>query len=257
MTKISLIVPSIRPENWQVIYDDMVASCSKYSFEIIFVGPYLPDPSLLKNNIKFIRDLGCPSRCLQLASMFVEGELISWCSDDCRIEPEAFNQAIDVFDRELTENDGMTLLYSEGKDFTGAQHEDPTYWIAHTHPDLRLPGVKEEWKIAPIFIYKTKKFYELGGLDCHFEHVNMNTHDLAFALQAQGGKLINSPVRVFRFNWNPDSQRPDYLPIISAFAQNDRPRLSSIYQNPHASTFRDIKLNNWKNQPSVWGRRFK
>jgi hypothetical protein len=256
MVKVSLIVPSIRPDSWNRLFDEMMSSCQKYSFELIFVGPKAPADLHELPNLKFVRDYGSPSRCLQIGSLLAEGEYISWCSDDCQIEPNAFDQAIILFDEKLTDKDGMIMLYSEGQNFSGTQHQEKEYWVAHTHPDLRLPGVKEGWKIAPIFMYKTKTFYEFGGLDCHFEHVNMNTHDLAFAIQAKGGTIEYSPLRVFRFNWNPDSQRPDYAPILNSFVQNDRPRLAALYQNPHASQFREISLNNWKNQPSKWSRRF-
>ena len=42
MPKLSLIIPSIRPENWVSLVADMKYSCQSYDYEIIFVGPYLP-----------------------------------------------------------------------------------------------------------------------------------------------------------------------------------------------------------------------
>jgi hypothetical protein len=240
------------------MFKDMDLSCSKYEFEIIAVGPYEPSRYLLdqRKNLKYIRDFGSPSRCLQIGGLVAEGEFFAWCSDDCRIESSAFDLAIEFFENNLTDKDGMTMLYSEGENFTGVQHEDKSYWIAHTHPDLRFIGVNKDWKIAPVFMYKTKTFYEFGGIDCNFEHVNMNTHDLAFAIQASGGKIVESPTRVYKFNWNPNPYRQEYQPIFLAFIQNDRPRLQALYQNPSAALDRVKNYNNWKEQEPVWKRRF-
>lgn len=254
--KVSLVIPSIRPSNWPTLVADMKLSCQKHEHEVIFVGPYLPPVELMElSNVKYIKDLGCPSRCLQIGSLFAEGQYLAWCSDDCRIEADAFDESLELFDTQLSENDGMNMLYSEGANFSGNQHEDPSYWIARTHTDLRLEGVLDGWKIAPIFMYRLKLFRQMGGLDCSFEHVNQNTHDLAFAVQSRGGVIADSPRRVFRFDWQP--QKPDYPPILAAFMLNDRPLFSQRYSIANAAASRYVDYDNWRKQPSVWKRRFK
>lgn len=255
--KISLVIPSIHPENWLSLFQGMQTSCLKNSFEIIFVGPY-PVPSELSgfNNVKYIKDLGCPSRCLQLGSTIAEGTFLSWCSDDCQIQPGAFDEAIETFEQNLTDSDGINLLYSEGENFTGTQHLEKSYWIGYTHPDLRCPGVNPEWSLAIIFLYKRHTFYKFGGVDCRFEHANMNLHDLAFAIQNSGGKIINSKSLMFKFNFNPNVHREEYRPVYSAYLQNDGPLFKSLYQDPQAASKRAVSMDNWRNQDSVWKRRF-
>ena len=254
--KLSLVIPSIRPTHWTSLVSDMALACQNNEFEIIFVGPFLPPQELVdKSYVKYIKDFGCPSRCLQIGSMLAEGEYLAWCSDDCRIVPNTFDEAIALFDSKLSERDGMNMLYSEGSGYTGTQHETPEYWVARTHTDLQLEGVADGWKIAPIFMYKTKFFREMGGLDCSFEHVNQNTHDLAFAVQSRGGVIVNSPSRVFKFDWQPE--KPDYPPILAAFILNDRPLFDQKYRKTNAAAARYVPYDNWKAQPAVWKRRFK
>lgn len=234
----------------------MQQSLKKYDFEIIFVGPYsLPNELQPIHNIKYIKDFGCPSRCLQLGAYFSEGDYLSWCSDDCKILPDKFDEAVEYFDKNLSENDCMNMKYSEGANFTGTQHEWLEYWIARTHTDLCLPGVKEKWKIAPIFMYKRSAFYQYGGLDCRFEHINMNTHDLSFYVQESGNKIIDSPDRVFQFDHQP--HRSDYPPILNSYAENDRPLFHHLFRDPDASKKRNVDFDNWRQAQTVWKRRFK
>jgi hypothetical protein len=231
-------------------------SSKKHTFEIIFVGPYgLPIELQPIHNVKYIKDFGCPSRCLQLGSYFAEGEYLAWCSDDCRIISDKFDEAIEYFDKNLSENDCMNMRYSEGANFTGTQHNQAEYWIARTHTDLRFDGVKENWKIAPIFMYKRQSFYKYGGIDCRFEHVNMNTHDLSFYIQEKGWKIIDSPSRVFQFDHQP--HKSDYPPILISYIENDRPLFYNLYKNLDAAKNRNINFENWRNADSIWKRRFK
>jgi hypothetical protein len=258
MKKVALIIPSINPDRYAGLFADMQKSCTKYSFEMIGIGPVPPPQEVLNlENFKFIKDFGSPARCLQIASLIVEAEYIAWCPDDVKMTEELFDSSIKLFDEFLQEKDGMNLLYSEGENFAGVQHEDKTYWIAHTHPDLRLAGVNSEWRIAPLFMYKKTTFDKYGGLDCRFEHINLNTHDLAFAVQANGGKIVDSPSKVFAVNWNPNPYRPEYVPVFTAYHTNDAPLFRSLYNNANYVNERNISLDNWKQQPTVWKRRFK
>lgn len=257
-TKITLIIPSINPETWVSSYEQMFKSCTKYPFEVIGIGPFLPPEALGSvSNFKFIKDFGCPSRCLQIASLLAEGDYISWCPDDAKILEGAYDEAIKYFDENLTENDGMCSRYSEGENFADTQSQDEAYWIARTHPDLQLPGVKEGWRGAAVFIYRRDTWYKFGGLDCRFEHINLNAHDLAFAIQAKGGRIVLSPPKILAVNWNPNPMRPVYLPILTSYHQNDLPLLKHIYASPTAAEDRNIKLDNWRRQPALWPRRFK
>lgn len=246
--KLSIIVPGIRNKNWEKIYKDIQDSLKTYSFEMIVVGPNLPcDFFSDKLNFKFIRDFGNPSRCLQLGAIISSGDYLCWLPDDIILEAGALEGCLD-FMSDKPEMDGMTLKYSEGKSFTGSQDKDDSYWIGYTHPDQRFLNVDPSWRIAPVFLYNRNHFIKIGGLDCRFEHINFNTHDLAYRTQSLGGKVHLSPAKVFSADWTPND------PIISAaHYQNDAPLFAHVYSQKEFS--RDVRLDNWKDAPAYWPRR--
>jgi hypothetical protein len=252
--KVSVIIPSINPTKWYDLYNQMLLSSKNNNFELIFVGPYLANNIGNIDNIKYIMDYGSPSRCFQMGSLIAEGEYIAWGSDDYMIEEDAFDKTFDYISDMNIQDDGVNLLYSEGPNFTGNQHVDKMYWYARTHADLREPGVKDTWWILGAFMYRLETWYKYGGLDCGFEHVNMNTHDFGFAIQANGGRLINSPCRVYKADWSPWN---DSNPMKHAWEQNDKPRFQKLYADENYAFNRKIDINNWKEYPSRWKRRFK
>ena len=82
MIKLSIIVPSISPDKWLGMYNGVKNSCKNHEFELIFVGPSYTNDLDGLYNIKYVKDLGCPSRCLQIGSLLAEGEYIAWAADD-------------------------------------------------------------------------------------------------------------------------------------------------------------------------------
>jgi hypothetical protein len=252
MINLSIIIPGIRNNNWDKIYDDLVECVGSYSFELICVGPYDASEELLsKENFKFIKDFGAPSRCLQIGSQYSNGEFICWIPDDCILDKNSLSLSLDFMYKNATEKDGMCLLYSEGLNFIGDQHLDNSYWIGSTHRDQRLSQVDTSWRIAPLFLYRKNLYDELGGIDCRFEHANMNTHDLAYRVQKLGGVIHLSPTRILSVDWIPNQ------PVVSnAYFENDLPLFNELYGG---NEFPRLKINkdNWKNSPEIWERRFK
>lgn len=248
MTKLSVIIPGIRTQNWQQIYESVKESLSYHSFEMIAAGPNLPSSFFNdKLNFKYIRDFGHPSRCLQIASILSSGEYLCWLPDDIVLEPGSLGKCIE-FMIGKSSLDGMTLRYSEGREFTGSQDKDDSYWIGYTHADQRFPLINKEWKIAPVFLYNRNHFISIGGLDCRFEHINFNTHDFAYRTQALGGKIYLSPTKVFSADWTPND------PVISnAHYENDAPLFAHIYSQ--RNFIRNVNIDNWKDQPNYWPRR--
>jgi hypothetical protein len=249
---LTVIIPGIRPENWHIIHEDLKKELIDYTFELICVGPKFPSIELeLQRNFRYIRDFGHPSRCLQIGSLFSKGEFISWIPDDCRLEKGGLSSALNFMMNNSSPNDGMCLRYSEGKNFTGNQHLIDSYWVGSTHEDQRLPQVNCNWKIAPLFMYPKKLYFELGGIDCRFEHANLNTHDLAYRVQYLGGKIHLSPNKILGVDWIQGQEV-----ITEAHFDNDVPLFNELYSG---DKFPRIKINfdNWMEQPSIWERRFK
>lgn len=252
---LSIIIPSINPSNWEKLYQGLEKSVSRHKFEMIAVGPYFPTKEMESQaNFRYIRDMGCPSRSFQIGAYIAEGEYLAFIPDDCVLDENAFSECLE-FLKDKPAKDGMTLLYSEGPGYSGTQHTDPTYWVARTHADQQLKGIKEGWKIAPCFLYNSSFFRKLGGLDCRWEHVNLNASDFSFRLQNNGGTMWLSPNRVFRANWQPWSDT-NPGPIQRAYQENDAPLFKKIYDCWDSRPIK-IEYDNWRDAERIWSKRFK
>ena len=256
---LSILVPGIRTEQWTRIYEEMSRSCNRHDFEIIFCS-YRDMPAELssKDNVKFIYDEGSPSRCLQHASTIAEGNYIAIMSDDCIVLENSFSDCIDQLKSSSNqEKNIIALRYTEGQNFKANPKDfDHSYWMAHYHSDLRIPGIESHWLICLMFLMKNDYFRYLGGIDCKFEHFNLNLHDLAFRAQRSGSKVITSQNFVTSHDWEPN-RSINTSPIMNAFYQNDKPLFDSIYGTKEASQSRPVIIDydNWQIQPDVWPRR--
>lgn len=250
---LTIIIPGIRPTSWLKMFNDIKKSVGTYTFELICIGPKFPTAGEFDDikNFRFIRDFGTPSRCFQLAAQFALGKYICLLPDDGIIEPDGLKNCLD-FMADKPSLDGMTLKYSEGVGYTGTQDKDDTYWIGRTHPDQHCAGVKAGWKIAPAFLYNRDTFLNLGGLDCRFEHINFNTHDLAYRIQSFGGKIHNSPGKVFSADHNPSGSE-----VAAAHWENDLPLFTRIYADADISGRIFIDYNNWTKADAYWKRKYK
>ena len=257
--KLSIIMPGIRSEHWVRVYNEISRSCSRHDFELI-ISSYksLPDELSVKSNVKFVYDAGCPSRCLQHASTFAEGEYISIISDDCIVLQNSISDCIDQLERsELPDRNIIALRYTEGQGYRANPSDfDHKYWSAKYHGDLRIQGIEDNWMICLMFLMKTDMFKWLGGIDCRFEHFNMNLHDMAFRAQRSGSRVITSDGFVTAHDWEP-VRNISSSPIIQAYHLNDKPLFDSIYQHRETSQSRPIRIDydNWKMTPEVWPRR--
>ena len=251
--KLSICLPAHRTHLWQRLYDSAhEAIGDEYSWEMVLVGPNLPAPDLYnKSNLKFLRDYGSPARCGQISTVLAEGELVMWASDDGYFLKDSIKECIELHDQ-LPRKDVVIVKYAEGRGISGKCPEDK-YWTAWTHPDLRLAGVPKEFQIHLLGMYKLSYFRELGGFDCRWEHLNMNTHDLSFRAQRDGSKFHFSPNLVLTCDWNPNEG--DHIPVQQAYHANDAPLFREVYSQNQDSRIR-IDYHNWKDSPRVWKRRF-
>ena len=84
-------------------------------------------------------------------------------------------------------------------------------------------------------MYKLDKYFrKLGGFDCRWEHLNMNTHDLAFRAQRDGSKFHFSPNLVLTCDWNPNEG--DHIPVQAAYHANDAPLFQQVYREDQIAT---------------------
>ena len=100
-------------------------------------------------------------------------------------------------------------------------------------------------------MYYTETFKSLGGIDCRFEHVNMNIHDLAYRIQNAGGRLHFSPSVVMHCNSN--NFGADHAVLDQSYGSNDLPLFRELYN--HTGPVRQVlDMNNWKQSPAKWRR---
>ena len=248
MFDISVIIPGIRPENWARIYEELDSTFKKNKFEVIFIGPKIPSNYFDdKLNFRYVRDFGHPSRCVQLGATLSAGEYICWIPDDIKLEIGSLEECLELL-KTMPKEDGMTLRYSEGKNFTGAQDQDDSYWIGATHADQARLGISAHWKIAPLFMYNRNTYFEFGGIDCRFEHVNFNTHDLAYRMQNFGSTIYSSPSKVLSADWTPND------PVVSSAHHNhDYPLMAEMYKG--SGVDRKTNTHNWDAESPYWERR--
>ena len=250
---LSICLPAHRTQLWQRLYDSAIEAVGEdYTWEMVLVGPNEPPPELAeKSNFKFFKDFGTPARCGQIATLLAEGELMMWASDDGYFLKDSIKECIEMHE-ELPYKDIVIVKYAEGRDISGNCPDD-SYWTAWTHPDLRLPGVPQTYQIHLLAMYKLNYFRELGGFDCRWEHLNMNTHDLAFRAQRDGSKFHFSPNLVLTCDWNPGEG--DHVPVQMAYHANDAPLFREVYMQDQSERIK-IDYQNWIKSDPVWKRRF-
>jgi len=253
MYNLTIVTPTINSDKILKLYHHIEESVTDaYTFELIAVGPELPLEELHgKPNFKFYVDKGCPSRAFQLGTTLGEGDYVALFPDDAKAIKNSLKECLDLA-YSLDRTDGIIVKYSEGVNYTGTQHEQPLYWTAKFHDDMKhLDGILPEWRIAPMFMYNMGYFRELGGLDCRFEHTNLNTHDFAFRLQKNGGQLHDSPGRVVECTWNPAYAQGI---LFRTYIENDEPLLKKMYTTYDPDRIK-IAYDNWMNADPVWKRR--
>lgn len=253
---VSLLIPGIRTHQWKDVIETFKASCTKYSWEVVFSGPFDLPPELAADNVKYIKTYANPSVSAQLGAEICSGRLILHEVDDAHFIPGAVDAAVDLYNSVCGYKDVVNCRYTEDAQFSGASFK-PEFWYAHTHVPLRLVGIPTNYKLALHFMINRQYFMELGGLDCSYEYLNLNLHDLMFRVQYDGGKIYDSPTDVTNCN-HYEGRSVDHGPIHDAYG-HDIGLFTQKYSNPQAlhPGMTKIAYDNWRSQPEVWGRRFK
>lgn len=252
MTDLTIVVPSIRPDNWPRVAAELARSVGRYSHELIFVGPATCKEV---GDWKFIQDFGSPTRCIQIGSVVAKGRHFMWISDDGTYHDNAIESALDLLLYDTKPVSGFSqfdkivcLRYTENN---LVRH--PDYWITGHHDDLKLPGVDANTHFAPLALMRTNVFRELGGLDCSFYHCNMSCIDLSLRAVDFGRHVVLSKEYVGDFKWIPGNSinAGDHAVIHKVDIEHDMPLFKQIYAEP---TRRYIDYNNWLYQAPVWER---
>jgi hypothetical protein len=249
---LTVVLPSIKPHLVEQFYNSIFLSVAPFTFEMIVIGPYEPAPKLLNQpNVKFIKDLGNISRCVQRATTIAEGEYFTWGSDDGLYQENSLAKCLELF-KQNKKNDGIIVRYYESPGRVPNIPHD-SYWKAWTHPNQRLQGIPEDYPCCPVGMYNLEYFREIGGLDCRYHHVNMNAISLAYRVVNGGGKMHLSQDIVMICDFD-NHINPQHQILEESFHNNDTPLFNETYQRPFDPNFVKINYNNWEEQPEIWKR---
>ena len=116
--KLSVFLPTIRTHLLEKWYDSLCESCNRHDFEVIFCGPFdIPSTLTTKDNVKFIKDYGNPTRAAHLAALQAEGEYLYHTVDDILFYEGVVSEELDYIDPSSV----VAMRYNEGVDHSGKE----------------------------------------------------------------------------------------------------------------------------------------
>jgi hypothetical protein len=255
--QLSVLVAGIRPWNWKALYDSVAASFSK-SWEIIFVGPYPPPDDLSRvSNCIFKEDWGTPMRAQQIALTMARGKFCTWVADDGVFLPHALDEAFtyyNVDDWISSPMHGVIGRYWEGSGDHSAMN-NPEYYRLNWHDGARGRWIPDDCLLLNLTIAPTETIKSFGGWDCGFEVIPMALCDLGVRVHLAGMRFRLCPGVLYTCSHMPE-RTGDHGPIHDAQTYVDMPLFKRIWDGPTKPDRIYVALDNWKNVPERWERRF-
>ena len=251
---ISILMPGIRVAAWPALYNSICLS-TKRTFELIICGPAPPPPEMAAlGNVKFVKDLGNPVRASNIAALLIEGKYVTWTADDATFFEGSLDLHIDALEKlEPTPKNTMVCRYGEGD---STNFPDSMYYINSTE-QISSPFFKDDWMIFNIAIMNSSYFLELGGWDSVYETCPIAHLDFAVRAQEDGAVCTLGNGNLFHCSHMP-GRSGDHAPIHDAQLGHDEPLFRERFRDPEwrSKVPSMIDINNWKNSPRVWTRRF-
>jgi hypothetical protein len=258
--EISIIMPAIRPHNWERVVNSIVTS-TRRPWELIIVSPYSL-PVCLQNfsHIKHVKDFGSPMRASQIGSLLVESPVMFFLmADDAVFLPDALDKTFHEFMTMPPDVKNVVInKYTEGIDGTEKSLQDDNYYKVNGADCTRSPFIPDDFWIFNTGLMYYTFFRELGGWDCKFEACPMGLTDLAVRAQFEGAKVKMCQTQILDVGHMPGTSG-DHAPIHYAQILHDQPMFqakwgneTSVNQHKHKS----LSLSNWRQAPRVWNKRF-
>jgi len=257
--ELSIILPSIRTERLESLYETLVKSTT-CDFELVICGPYaLPQSLQERTNVKYIKDYGSPVRASNIAASLCEGTVYTWMADDCLLFEGALDKCLEEHRAMGTDKRNVLVAkYYEGQEgSTERQTLQPDSYFKVSATPAASPFVSPDWWLFNIAFVHQEFFNFLGGWDCEYEGTWASHADMAIRAQQFNAKVKMAQVPLFACDHMPGGTG-DHMPIFECQHQHDEPLLQATYRNPNW-TDRSVRLqlDNWKKAPAVWKRRFK
>lgn len=257
MRQVSLIIPAIRPEMYQNVYDSFLTTWSG-EFEIIFVSPKdMPDfKTILRGTVKHVRDYGCPSRALQIGWLNAKYDLLSFATDDCTFDPHTLDRAWQtLYDRGMDYKDVIVCKYTESDNWSKWMLTD-FYYKAWFHGDFRHSNIPLHFGLYMNGLISKQLMVEIGGFDCRFETMAYTYNDFSMRAQFYGANFVIEKDRLDHCTWQP-KESSDHGPVHHAVIDHDAPLFRGVYWAKKFKPQVKIPIDNWNQSPAKWPRRFK
>lgn len=252
--KLSVLLSGIRHWSWERLYDSIERSYTGRDWELIIVSPYeLTLPLKNKNNILWIQDWGTPIRCQQIALNHTRGEYINWASDDGYFTDGSMDIGFKLLD-----GDYKTVIigkYLEGDNYSPNMKDD-SYYLLNNHIGSMCKYLPDNTPLLNVGLVSRKLLLEVGGWDAKkFEVCPYAYNDLSVRLRNYNCKFIHQQEVMFICGHMP-GETGDHGPVHRAQIFRDEPMFKVIYNKEDSKNRINIDLDNWKNSPEKWQRRF-
>lgn len=255
---ISIILPAIRKDNWDALYNSISLACKKHSFEVIFCGPLsLTEKLQSLPNVKYVKDLGSPTRASNIACLMAEGELLTWIADDGVMIEDSLDKNIELLRSMGSDVKNVVVVkYYEGSDRSKKNlQQDSYFYLGNTC--LRSRYVNPLWLMYNNPIMYRAFYDKIGGLDCSFQSCPMAHIDFGIKCQFFGANTKLSEFYYLDVG-HMENTTGDHKPIHISQKNFDEPLLFERYNAPNwPDAVKIFKNDSWKEFPSIWTLRFK
>lgn len=252
---ISFIIPSIRPEKLQAVYDSILTSWHG-EFEIVVVSP--KDFPMLKvhprGSFQYIQDFGCPSRAMQIGWINAKADWLFFLTDDCIMDSDAVNKAWRILCKHDFDYKTVIVTPFTESDNWSKWMLTPCYYHAWWHANLRSFNIPFWTKIYMNGLISKQLMQETGGFDCKFESTAWSYNDWSVRSQFYGANFIIQKERSNHCFWQPKSTG-DHGPVENACMLHDEPLFRGIYCAKKFVRKPVIPVDNWRYVAAKWPRR--
>ncbi len=249
---LSVIMAGIRVEKWLGVWQSIRAAWSG-RFELFIVGPEPPGEDVT-DRVMWMGDWGSPVRCYQRALQFATAPLLVWAFDDGLFEPGALDESARLLKAAGGLLNAVAHRYLEGDVNTDNMRADEYYTFGH-HDHVRDMHIPGEYKLLNSGMTYTATARAVGGWDSQFEAPAAAWADFAARLQNSGVAVVLQDGIAVKFGHLPGPSG-DHGPIHHAQIEHDLPLFQKIWRDPAAKERRAVPLDNWRQSPERWERRF-
>lgn len=252
---ISIIIPSIRTDKIQAVYDSFLISWHGV-FEMIFVSTYdaIPLNVVYRGEVKFIKDFGCPSRAMQIGWLAAKYDWLFFATDDCIFDPDNTNRAWSTLAKHYFDYKTVIVCKFTESDNWSKWMMTPCYYHAWWHANLRSFNIPFFTKIYMNGLISKQLMEETGGFDCKFESTAWAYNEFSVRAQHLGAKFIIQKERSNHCIWSPGNTG-DHGPVSRACIEHDEPLFHGIYNAKNSIRNKVISADNWKYVACKWPRR--